>query len=401
MSVKSGPRPGRDGSPRLLREINDRAAIGALLHHGPLTRGELEGIIGLSKPATAALLARLEKADMVCRVGLRGGHRGPRAQTWRVNGELARVAAVDLTPEAVDIAIADLSGTVLAERRADMLAPDCQTMPVRFAGELSKAAAQAGLRTSELRHVVVGSPGAVDPATGHLGFAPQLPGWEGFDVPGSLRGLLGTEVTVENDVNLVALEELHSGRGRDVRNFVLLWLSRGVGSGIVIDRTLLRGATGGAGEIDAMWVPDRAARDTGVGRAGTRYGALISPGAIAQLARAHGLTSEDSESAIREALSAGATGADFLIDLSRRVATGLAAAVSILDPDLVLLSAEIAQAGGERLAELVGAELRRLVATRTRVELAAATGDPVRAGALHVALDMARSEVFGLSRGDG
>ncbi len=49
----------RAGSPRLLREINDRAAIDALLRNGPLTRSELEGIIGLSKPATAQLLTRI------------------------------------------------------------------------------------------------------------------------------------------------------------------------------------------------------------------------------------------------------------------------------------------------------------------------------------------------------
>lgn len=88
----------RAGSPRLLREINDRAAIEALLRNGPLTRSELEGLIGLSKPATAQLLTRLETADTVVRDGLRGGGRGPRAQLWSVNGALAHIAAVDLTP---------------------------------------------------------------------------------------------------------------------------------------------------------------------------------------------------------------------------------------------------------------------------------------------------------------
>jgi DNA-binding Lrp family transcriptional regulator len=83
----------RAGSPRLLREINDRAAIEALLRNGPLTRSELEGLIGLSKPATAQLLTRLETAGTVVRNGLRGGGRGPRAQLWSVNGALAHIAA--------------------------------------------------------------------------------------------------------------------------------------------------------------------------------------------------------------------------------------------------------------------------------------------------------------------
>ena len=88
----------RTGSPRLLREINDRAAIETLLRGGAMTRAELEEVIGLSKPATAQLLARLEEDGMVVRTGLRGGGRGPRAQMWAVNGGVGYVAAVALTP---------------------------------------------------------------------------------------------------------------------------------------------------------------------------------------------------------------------------------------------------------------------------------------------------------------
>ncbi len=96
----------RAGSPRMLREINDRAAIEVLLREGPLTRAELEVAIGLSKPATAQLLTRLEHDDLVVKDGVRGGGRGPRAQLWAANGRLAHVAAVDLTPHLADFVVA-------------------------------------------------------------------------------------------------------------------------------------------------------------------------------------------------------------------------------------------------------------------------------------------------------
>ncbi|GAA2777430.1 ROK family transcriptional regulator [Saccharopolyspora taberi] len=395
MTGGRGPSTGRDGSPRLLREINDRAAIDALLRDGPLTRAELEDVIGLSKPATASLLARLEAEDMVRRGELRGGNRGPRAQTWSVNGALAHVAGVSVTPHDVDVVIADLTGTTCAEHRAAMPSGDTDVVLPAFAEAMTAAARKVGLGAGELRHVVVGAQGAVDPATGHLGFAPHLPGWEGFDVPGRLGELLGTEVTVENDVNLVALVEMSGGRAQEVRDFVLVWLGDGIGSAVVINRVLLRGATGGAGEIDWMYVPDRAHRDTGSDRAGDRFGTLLSPRSVLELARAHGFTAGSAPEAVREAAEAPA-GEPFLTDLARRIATGLAGVVSVVDPELVLLSAEIAQAGGPVLAEKVETELHRLVVPRTPVHPALITGNPVRAGALRVALGVARHRVFGL-----
>ncbi|GAA3460128.1 ROK family transcriptional regulator [Saccharothrix longispora] len=383
----------RAGSPSLLREINDRAAIEALLRNGPLTRSELEAIIGLSKPATAQLLTRLETGGTVLRNGLRGGGRGPRAQLWTVNGALAHVAAVDLTPDTIDIAIADISGATLTEHRAPM--PRTGVLEA-FHHAVTKAAAQAGLTTDALHHVVVGSPGAVDPGTGRLNYAPHMPDWNDRNIPEELRALLGTAVTVENDVNLVALEEMIAGRAVGVRDFVLLWPADAVGAAVVVNGVLLRGATGGAGEIDAMRVPDQAHAETGAGRVGSRYGDLLDSAAIAKLARAHGVSARTGLAAVKKALGEGPAGREFLVDLARRVATGVANVVTVLDPELVLLAGDVAQAGGTVLADLVAAELRRLVVPRTTVQLALVTGKPVRSGALHSALSVAREQVFGL-----
>ncbi|MGP4015943.1 ROK family transcriptional regulator [Saccharopolyspora sp. 5N708] len=384
----------RDGSPRLLREINDRAAIEAMLRRGALTRAELEAAIGLSKPATVALLARLEKAGMVRRGELRGGNRGPAAQMWSVDGALAHVAGVSLTPADADIVIADITGEIRVEQRSAL--PVGNDAPQAFADAVAQAAERVDLRPDQLTKIVIGSPGAVNPATGHLGFAPHLPGWEGFDLPGRLRAELGTDVIVDNDVNLVALVEMTTGRARQARDFVLVWLSDGLGCAVVIDRVLHRGATGGAGEIDWMHVPDRARLDTGVDRTGSRLGGLLSYRSINKLARAHGMRTRNGAAAVRAAHTAGAAGQAFLTDLARRVATGVAGVVSVLDPEVVLLTAEIAQAGGQRFADLVAAELHRLVVPRTPVEPAQCTEHAVRAGALQVALGLAREQVFGL-----
>ncbi|MDX8048205.1 ROK family transcriptional regulator [Lentzea sp. BCCO 10_0798] len=371
----------RTGSPRLLREINDRAAIETLLASGAMTRAELEEVIGLSKPATAQLLARLEEDGMVVRTGLRGGGRGPRAQMWAVNGGVGYVAAVALTAELIDVAIADITGSLLAEHSAPM--PKENSLQV-FRETVQKTAALAGLTLDALSHVVVGTPGAVDPATGHLGFAPHLPGLSAVDLPSTLRELLGTSVSIENDINLAALEEMSSGKAVGVRNFVLFWPADEIGSAVVVNGVLLRGVTGGAGEIDSMQVP------------GGRYGDQVDSEAIVALAAEHGINESSGLEAVAHALNAGTEGRAFLTALAHRIALGLANVVCVLDPELVLLSGGVAHAGGETLCDLVAAELLKLVVPRTPVHLAQITANPVRAGALHSALAVAREQVFGL-----
>ena len=100
------------------------------------------------------------------------------------------------------------------------------------------------------------------PSRGLLAHAPNLPGWGRQGLVGAIRDELGTAVSFENDVNLAALGERALGAGRDVGNFVFLWVGTGVGMGIVIDGELYRGAGGAAGEIGYMPVGRRRPRTT-------------------------------------------------------------------------------------------------------------------------------------------
>ena len=381
----------------MLREINDRAAIEALLRGGPLTRAELEVVIGLSKPATAQLLTRLEQDNLVGKAGERaGGGRGPRAQLWAVNGSLAHVAAVDLTPHVADFVIADVAGTVEAEYQVELPVHEGADVIGTFGKALKHVTKKTGKNLDDLANVVIGAQGAFDPRTGLLSSAPHIPGWLGFDVPARLSEELGIAVTIENDVNLVAVEEMTVGKAQEVDDFVMVWLSEGVGGAVVIGRRLLRGATGGGGEIDWMRVPDPSTVDTGDRwpEAGARFGNLVDSPAIARLAHAHGLTAETGPQAVIQATTQ--SHQPFLDDLARRVAGGLASLVAVADPQLILLSGDTSRAGGDEFAQRVARKLHELVLPRTPVALASVQGNAVRAGALQSALATAREDVFGV-----
>ncbi|WP_159011563.1 winged helix-turn-helix domain-containing protein, partial [Streptomyces sp. NRRL F-3273] len=60
------------GTPRVLRAMNDRAALDLLVAQGPLTRTRIGELTGLSKPTASQLLARLEDAGLVRSTGSQG-----------------------------------------------------------------------------------------------------------------------------------------------------------------------------------------------------------------------------------------------------------------------------------------------------------------------------------------
>src|SRR5581483_10013598 len=189
-------------------------------------------------------------------------------------------------------------------------------------------------------------------------------GWHVPDLLSRLREGLGVPTAVENDVNLVAMAELAHGQAADVANFVLLWVSAGIGLAIVLDGKLVRGATGGAGEVGYMPIATAPViREPGRANTGGLQAAAGAP-AVLRLLRGHGFRGGQADRIVRRARQACEAGderaAAALGELAERLALGLAAIVSVLDPELIVLSGDIPLAGGEPLRALIERELHTL-----------------------------------------
>ncbi len=382
------------GTPRLLRGINDRAALDLLLEHGPLSRSGLGELTGLSKPTTSQLLARLEHAGLVIASGNTHGGPGPRAQLYAVNPDAAHVAALDVTPARILAAVADVTGRTVGEyelRTPRRPQPDAVSHVVHA---LEGAATSAGLPMSALRHLGIGTPGAFDPTTRRLRYARHLPGWHDPHLLERFTDEIGIPVHVDNDVNLAAVAELAAGVARGVDDFVLVWADEGLGAAIVIDGRVRGGATGGAGEVGFLPLPGTPlVRDVRRGNAGAFQELAGGPQVLA-LARSLGIRATSAPAAVAAALDRPGPGDRLLTELAHRFALGISAMVAVVDPALVILSGRVLIAGGPRLLELVADEVGSLSAARPRLELASIQDSPVLAGALHTALTAARDEVF-------
>jgi glucokinase len=153
-----------------------------------------------------------------------------------------------------------------------------------IAGALRDAADAAGVATTDLEGVGVGSPGEIDAAAGTVTSARNLPDWEGtFALGDELSGALGTRVALGNDVQVATDAEALLGAGKPYPSLLGVFWGTGVGGGIVLDGKPWVGR-GAAGEIGHVVVKRGGARCT-CGRKGCME-AYAGRGAMELRARA-------------------------------------------------------------------------------------------------------------------
>jgi predicted NBD/HSP70 family sugar kinase len=389
------------GTPRLLRALNDRAALELLLTRGPLTRAQLGELTGLSKVTASQLVERLEERGLVTRVGEQAGGRGPNAQLYAVDPNSAHVVGVDAGPDQVVAACADITGAVVG--RVEQSTKDTDDPLGVVHNAVVQAAGIAHTQLNTVRRVVLGTPGLVDPATGDIAFAWNLPRWQ-RGLLAALREDLHTPVAFENDVNLAAVAEAHAGAALGVPDFVLVWVARGLGLAVMLGGRLHRGGTGAAGEIGYLPVPGAAIprdvyRQTKGAKLDGAFHQIGAAEAIRAVGREHGFQAATAADAVHAAIGAGPAGEPMLDEVAQRLALGVAAACVVLDPPLVVLAGEVGEAGGSALADRVQHEVAAITPVSPRVVPTGVPAEPVLQGALRVALEAARDEVFGSTVG--
>jgi predicted NBD/HSP70 family sugar kinase/DNA-binding transcriptional ArsR family regulator len=377
------------GSSRLLRAMNEIAALSHLLDRGELTRAELRELTGLSKPTISEAVRRLTDAGLVVVVGHVSAGPGPNAEVYAANPDAAYVIAVSVrdtflgertSSPSLAAAVCDVSGTVRGRVEApiDFERDD----PVAAVGAIVDQL-RAQVDASGIGYVQIGVAGAYDPLSGIIHHV-DVPGWGRPGLVAELGRRIGLRVEVDNDVNLAAAAERRRGVAADAEGFALLWLGEGLGLAIDLGGTLLRGARGGAGEIGYMPLYNL----NGERRADLQD--LIGGQAVLDLAAEYGLPGQTPAEAVASAAGS-ANAAPFFAALAERIAVGLAAVVAVLDPPLVVLGGEVAQAGGVPLRDAVREAMAANAPLETTVEITAVTEDhPVLLGGLDAGLAAVR-----------
>lgn len=373
------------GTPSTVRAINDRLALELLLEHGALSRSQLVQLAGVSKPTASELLTRLEEDGAVVQEGMTTGGRGPNAQLYAVNSEVAYAGAVNAEAGQVRAAIADITGRVVGEATTTADLADGRDPVAVVAQTLRSAQAMAGTTADRVHSIVIGVTGSYDSATDRVVYSGHLPSWEAPGIMAELRTELGVDVIVENDVNLAAVAERTRGGAADEDTFAVLWVAEGLGLALEFGGRLYRGATGGAGEIGYIPIGGRAAC----------FQDSVGAPAIIALAGRHGIAGPTADAVVATAIEGHPGGERFLMELAERLATGIATIAAVIDPPLLILAGSTMATGGRQLLDMIMEEVARTSPFQTRLELTSVEGDPVLAGAIDVAVARVRGLVFG------
>ncbi len=362
-------RPENAAQARLLARLRDG---------GPVSRAQLGDVVALSRSKLAVELDRLTDAGLVETAGLAASRGGRRAGVVRLASNL-RFLGIDIGATSVDVAVTDGELTVL-----DRVA---QEIDVREGPEAVLAAVLdvvGKLRAEgvalDLHGAGVGVPGPVSFRDGVPVAPPIMPGWDRFPVRDVLSQHLGCPVLVDNDVNIMALGEMHRGVVRTVEDFLFVKIGTGVGCGIVVHGQVYRGASGSAGDLghiqvdadgpvcacgnvgclEAYFSGSALARDA---TAAARSGASVH---LAERLAARGaLTARD----VSEAAAAGdPVSVEMVRQGGTRLGELLAGLVSFFNPGAVVIGGEVASGFGHPLL----AEVRSVVYRRS---LPLATGN--------------------------
>ncbi|SKC80574.1 ROK family transcriptional regulator [Krasilnikoviella flava] len=368
--------------------VNERMVLDLLLERQSASRATISKATGLSKPSTGDLVVRLVEAGLVTPVGeVSSAQRGPNAVHFRAVTDLCHVAGVEMQPgRFVHAVVSDLSGAALSDVRIPQRGDD----PVETVAEaVAAACAEAGIEPSRLWQVLAGTPGVVNPQ-GDMDFVSGHPAWRAGQ-RGRLAARLGCPVALENDVNLAALAEAESGNAAGIESFTLLRLDEGIGAATVVNRTLLRGAHGYAGEIGLA--PTTGGGPLGSSSAG--FQSLVGSAALQEVLDGLGLDGTSPEQALRDDDPGDGLRA-FRREAARRVAVVVTTIATVVDPHRVVLAGTVGTAGAERFAAEVEELLRAESPLRTEVVASSFGPGGVVRGALTLLREAARESVYGI-----
>ncbi|MGC8779986.1 MAG: ROK family protein [Anaerolineae bacterium] len=166
------------------------------------------------------------------------------------------IIAVDLGGTQIRAALCDPHGQMY--RRVAKLTR-AQEGPDAVQARIKEAIAETmeGVGAEAVIGIGIGAPGPLDPASGIILAAPNLPGWVNVPLRNLISTHFGKPTFLGNDANVAGLAEVTYGAARGVKDVVYLTISTGIGSGIISGGKMLLGARGLAAEAGHMMIkPD-------------------------------------------------------------------------------------------------------------------------------------------------
>lgn len=307
---------------------------------GPTSQAAIARHTGLSRSAVNAIVRSLEEAGTV---DIRPGATARETEVV-LAGARGAMIAIDLGHQRLHGSIVDFVGEARFDEVIDLgreheASSDVSTVD----GLVNRLLERSGISREAVIRVCVGLHAPYESLTQTISPSGILPGWEGLNVEAVLGDRLGLPISVDNDANFAALAEWTWGAGRGTGDLLYVKSSNGIGSGIVLDGRVFRGANGMAGELGHVVVDDRGVL-CNCGNRGCLSAVASGRALLLELAAA-GAPRESLQEVIADARAGDLACRRILGEAGRYLGLGLAHAVKLIAPSTIVIGGELAAAG--------------------------------------------------------
>jgi glucokinase-like ROK family protein len=385
--------------------IEELDILTAIRRAGEISRAEVQEQLGLSRATVAAVVSQLLARGIVVEAGIGESEGGRRPQLFAINGTFGYIVGVDIGATSIDIGVADFNNRVLERygEAADVLDAPEQLLG-RVATLIETLLERQGAHPDQVLAIGIGVPGPVNFEEGILIAPPLMPQWESFSIRDFMRRRFSVAtVTVDNDVNVMAIGEATAGAGQGIENFLYIKIGTGIGSGIISHSEIYRGRDGAAGDVGHICI-DYNGPICHCGNAGCLEIMAAGP-AIAQRGRdaadsgksdflARRLAENQGEltaADVGDAAKAGDRAANEIVNLTGKMIGGmLATLVNFFNPQVIYIGGGVSQMGNRLLSAIHQAVLRRSTSLATRhlrIEFSHLGADAGIIGAISLASD--------------
>lgn len=232
-----------------IRDINRQIVLNYVRERGPISRAEIAHETALQRSTVSLIVEELRVNGLIEEVsGESTGGRPPILLSIRTADAVA--IGVDVGTTRTIVATSDLAGRVLDQEHFET-DPDAAKTTKEIIDRAKKFIRR---NNGTIEGIGVSLPGLVDPEGKEL-FIPTFQ-WRDLPLARQISDATGLPVTMDNDANAAAQAELWFGRPevREVRDFILVLVEDGVGTGIIFDGQVYRGENGAAGEFGHMTI---------------------------------------------------------------------------------------------------------------------------------------------------
>ncbi len=264
---------------------------------------------------------------------------------------------VDVGGTNVKVALVDKTGSIVytdtVPTRAEMGYEYTISNIIKAISDVIK---ESKVAKDSVEGIGFGFPGQIDCDNGIVRLAPNIPGWVDIPIADIVSKEFGVPVKVDNDVRCAALAELNYGAGKGTTNMICITVGTGIGSGLIVNGKLVRGASNAAGELGHIKLQMEGGPLCGCGDQGCLE-AFASGPAIVAMAEEYikgGKSTKYRELAkneitpyyVCEAAKQGDVVAKKIFEIiGTYIGTGLASVVNLLNPEKIVIGGGVADAG--------------------------------------------------------